>query len=120
MCYPAEILFILIHLIISFSLSIVIFIFSYGFSLQNPETEKMSAYECGFDPYEGSRKKFDVKFYVFAMLFVIFDIETMFLIPWSITLSKINFIGFWIMIDFLFELTVGFFYLWYAGGLNWE
>lgn len=116
----SELFFVFVHLIVSLLLSIVIFVLSYVLALQNPETEKMSVYECGFEPYDGARKKFDVKFYVFAMLFVIFDIETMFLIPWSITLSKTNFIGFWVMIDFLFELSVGFFYLWAAGGLNWE
>lgn len=116
----SELFFVLIHFIVSLLLSIVIFVFSYLFSIQNPETEKMSVYECGFEPYDGARKKFDVKFYVFAMLFVIFDIETMFLIPWSVTLSKTNFIGFWVMIDFLFELSVGFFYIWSSGGLNWD
>lgn len=116
----SELFFVFVHLIVSLLLSIIIFAFSYVLAVQNPETEKMSVYECGFEPYEGARKKFDVKFYVFAMLFVIFDIETMFLIPWSIALSKTNFIGFWVMIDFLFELSVGFFYLWAAGGLNWE
>ncbi len=116
----SELFFVFVHLIVSLLLSIVIFVLSYVLALQNPETEKMSVYECGFEPYDGARKKFDVKFYVFAMLFVIFDIETMFLIPWSITLSKTNFVGFWVMIDFLFELSVGFFYLWDAGGLNWE
>jgi NADH-quinone oxidoreductase subunit A len=116
----SELFFVFVHLIVSLLLSIVIFVLSYVLALQNPETEKMSVYECGFEPYDGARKKFDVKFYVFAMLFVIFDIETMFLIPWSITLSKTNFVGFWVMIDFLFELSVGFFYLWAAGGLNWE
>jgi NADH-quinone oxidoreductase subunit A len=116
----SELFFVFVHLIVSLLLSIVLFVLSYVLALQNPETEKMSVYECGFEPYDGARKKFDVKFYVFAMLFVIFDIETMFLIPWSITLSKTNFVGFWVMIDFLFELSVGFFYLWAAGGLNWE
>ena len=116
----SELFFVFVHLIVSLLLSIVIFVLSYVLALQNPETEKMSVYECGFEPYDGARKKFDVKFYVFAMLFVIFDIETMFLIPWSITLSKTNFIGFWVMIDFVFELSVGFFYLWSAGGLNWD
>ena len=116
----SELFFVFVHLIVSLLLSIVIFVLSYVLALQNPETEKMSVYECGFEPYDGARKKFDVKFYLFAMLFVIFDIETMFLIPWSITLSKTNFVGFWVMIDFLFELSVGFFYLWAAGGLNWE
>lgn len=115
-----EIFYLFIYLNISLLLSIFIFVFSYILVFQKPETEKMSVYECGFEPYDNARKKFDVKFYIFAMLFVIFDIETMFLIPWCVTLSKTNFIGFWVMVDFLFELSIGFFYLWIAGGLNWN
>jgi len=116
----SQISFVFVYLVISLSLSFLIFGFSYMLVLQNPETEKISTYECGFEPYENARKKFDIKFFVFAILFVIFDIETMFLIPLSLTLSKTNFVGFWVIIDFLFELSVGFFYLWLVGGFNWE
>lgn len=111
---------ILLYLIVAIALSLIILIFSYLLVVQNPETEKMSAYECGFEPYEDARNKFDVKFYLIAMLFIIFDIETMFLIPWSITVSKLNLLGFWSMIDFIIELGIGFIYIWYIGGLDWD
>lgn len=93
---------------------------SYLLAVQNPETEKMSAYECGFEPYEDARRKFDVKFYLVAMLFIVFDIETMFLISWSVTVSKLNLLGFWSMIDFIVELGIGFVYVWFVGGLDWD
>ena len=84
---------------------------SYLLAKQNPETEKLSAYECGFEPYEDTRHTFDIKFCVIAILFIIFDIEIMFLIPWSVSIAKLDLLGFWSMIDFLFELGVGFFYI---------
>lgn len=115
-----EYLSILVYLIVAILLSLVIIIFSYLLVVQNPEVEKMSVYECGFEPYEDARHKFDVKFYLIAMLFIVFDIETMFLIPWSITVSKLNLLGFWSMIDFIIELGVGFIYVWYIGGLDWD
>jgi NADH-quinone oxidoreductase subunit A len=99
---------ILIFLIIAILLSLIIVGFSYLLSIQNPESEKLSTYECGFEPYNDSRHKFDVKFYLVAILFIIFDLETMFLLPWSITLSQLNLLGFWSMIDFVIELGVGF------------
>jgi NADH-quinone oxidoreductase subunit A len=111
---------ILIFLIIAFLLSLVIVSFSYLLSIQNPESEKLSTYECGFEPYEDSRHKFDVKFYLVAILFIVFDIETMFLLPWSVSLSKLNLLGFWSMIDFIIELGVGFIYVWYIGALEWD
>jgi|TARA_B110000238_G_scaffold180024_1_gene203762 NADH:ubiquinone oxidoreductase subunit 3 (subunit A) len=115
-----EYLSILIYLIVAVLLSIIIITFSYLLVVQNPETEKMSAYECGFEPYEDARQKFDVKFYLIAMLFIVFDIETMYLIPWSVTVSKLNLLGFWSMIDFIIELGIGFIYVWYIGGLDWD
>ena len=111
---------ILLYLAVAIGLSLIILLFSYLLVVQNPETEKMSAYECGFEPYEDARNKFDVKFYLIAMLFIIFDIETMYLIPWSITVSKLNLLGFWSMIDFIIELGIGFIYIWYIGGLDWD
>jgi NADH-quinone oxidoreductase subunit A len=107
--FKFEYLMILIFLIISILLSI-----------QNPEPEKLSTYECGFEPYEDSRHKFDIKFYLVAILFIIFDIETMFLLPWSVSLSQLNLLGFWSMIDFIIELGVGFIYVWYIGALEWD
>jgi NADH:ubiquinone oxidoreductase subunit 3 (subunit A) len=115
-----EYLSILIYLVVAVMLSVIILTFSYLLVVQNPETEKMSAYECGFEPYEDARHKFDVKFYLVAMLFIIFDIETMYLIPWSVSISKLNLLGFWSMMDFIIELGIGFIYVWYIGGLDWD
>jgi NADH-quinone oxidoreductase subunit A len=109
---------ILIFLLIAILLSCIIVLLSYVLSTQNPETEKLSSYECGFEPYEDARQSFDVKFYLIAILFVVFDIETMFLLPWSISLSQLDIIGFWIMIDFIIELGIGFVYIWYIGALE--
>jgi len=89
-------------------------------AIQKPETEKLSSYECGFEPYEDARNTFDIKFYLVAILFIVFDIETMYLLPWSISLAKINILGFWSMIDFILELGVGLVYVWYVGALDWE
>lgn len=93
---------------------------SYLLAAQNPETEKLSSYECGFDPYEDARDLFDVKFYLVAILFIVFDIETMFLLPWAVSLSKLSLLGFWSMFDFIIELSVGLFYIWYIGALDWD
>ena len=111
---------VLIFLIISIILAIIIVSLSYLLAIQNPETEKLSTYECGFEPYEDARNIFDIKFYLIAILFILFDIETMFLLPWSISLSQLNLLGFWSMIDFIIELGVGFIYIWYVGALEWE
>ena len=110
---------ILIYLIIAALISIIIINFSLLLAIQNPETEKLSSYECGFEPYEDARHQFNVKFYLIAILFVIFDIETMFLLPWSISLDQLNMFGFWVMVDFVIELCVGLIYIWYIGGLEW-
>lgn len=118
--FYSEILPILIFLTVSIVLALIIVNLSYFLAIQNPETEKLSSYECGFEPYEDARNIFDVKFYIVAILFIIFDIETMFLLPWSVTISQLNILGFWAMIDFIIELGVGFVYIWYVGALEWE
>ena len=118
--FKFEYLVILIFLIVSVLLSFIIVGFSYLLSIQNPEPEKLSTYECGFEPYEDSRHKFDIKFYLVAILFIVFDIETMFLLPWSVSLAQLNLLGFWSMIDFIIELGVGFIYVWYIGALEWD
>lgn len=115
-----ELLPLLIIIIFSFILSIVILTLSYFLSVQNPETEKLSAYECGFEPYEDTRHKFNVNFYIIAILFIVFDIEAMFLFSWCVSLSSLDLIGFWAMIDFIIELGVGFLYVLYLGALDWE
>ena len=116
----SELVPIFIFLIIAIVLSVVIVSLSYLLAIQNPETEKLSTYECGFEPYEDARNIFDVKFYLVAIMFIVFDIETMFLIPWSVSISKLSILGFWSMIDFIFELGIGFFYIWYLGALEWN
>jgi NADH-quinone oxidoreductase subunit A len=111
---------ILIYLIFAIILTVLIIGASYFTAKQNPESEKLSAYECGFEPYEDTRHVFDIRFCVIAILFIIFDIEIMFLIPWCASISKLDLLGFWSMIDFLFELGIGFFYVWYVRALEWD
>jgi len=111
---------VLLFLLIAIVLSIVIVFFSYVLAVQNPESEKLSTYECGFEPYEDARHKFDVRFYLVAILFIVFDIETMYLLPWCISVSQLNLLGFWSMIDFIIELGIGFVYVWYLGALDWS
>lgn len=115
-----EYLTLLIFLLFAIFLTVLIIGASYFLARQNPELEKLSAYECGFEPYEDTRHTFDIKFCVVAILFIIFDIEIMFLIPWCISISKLDLLGFWSMIDFLIELGVGFFYVWYVKALDWD
>ncbi len=87
---------------------------------QNPQENKLKGYECGFDPFGDARTKFDIRFYLVAILFIIFDLEVAFLIPWAINLKAIGLFGFWSMIVFLSMLTVGFIYEWKKGALEWE
>ena len=111
---------VLILLIFSIFLAILILFLSYILVLQKPDLEKLSSYECGFEPYEDARHKFDIKFYIVAVLFIIFDLEAIFLFPWSISLSNLDILGFWSMIDFIFELGVGFVYVWQMNVLEWD
>ena len=111
---------VLLFLLIAIVLSVIIVFFSYALAVQNPESEKLSTYECGFEPYEDARHKFDVRFYLVAILFIVFDIETMYLLPWCISVSQLNLLGFWSMIDFIIELGIGFVYVWYLGALDWS
>ena len=104
---------IFIFLIFSFFLSSLILFLSYFIAIQKPETEKLSSYECGFEPYEDARQNFDIKFYLIAILFLIFDIETVFLIPWSVTFNLLNILSYWVIIYFILELGIGFIYIWY-------
>lgn len=115
-----EYLNIFVYLLFAIVLTILIIGASYFLAKQNPDAEKLSAYECGFEPYENARHTFDVKFCVIAILFIIFDIEIMFLLPWCISISKLDMLSYWSMIDFLIELGVGFFYVWYVKALDWD
>ena len=93
---------------------------NYIASPSNPDAEKLSAYECGFEAFGDSRMEFDVRFYLVAILFIIFDLEIAYLFPWAISLGKIGLMGFWSMMIFLGILTVGFIYEWKKGALEWE
>ena len=111
---------IIIFLFIALSLSVGFVVLNYLFSPKKPDPEKLSAYECGFEPFEDSRIEFDVRFYLVAILFIIFDLEIAFLFPWAISLKNIGNLGFWSMMIFLFILTIGFIYEWKKGALDWD
>jgi NADH-quinone oxidoreductase subunit A len=115
-----EYLPILIFLGIAAVLSAAMIIISLFAARQKPDSEKLSAYECGFEAFEDARRKFDVRYYLVAILFIIFDLEVAFLFPWAITLGDIGMFGFWSMVIFLGVLTVGFAYEWRKGALEWE
>ena len=111
---------IILFLIIALGLSCAFIIINFILSPKKPDPEKLSAYECGFDAFDDSRMQFDVRFYLVAILFIIFDLEIAFLFPWAITLGSIGSLGFWSMMIFLFVLTVGFIYEWKKGALDWD
>jgi NADH-quinone oxidoreductase subunit A len=111
---------ILMFLGIAVGLAAIIVIASFIAARQRPDSEKLSAYECGFDPFGDARGRFDVRFYLVAILFIIFDLEVAFLFPWAISLGQIGLFGFWSMVVFLSVLTVGFVYEWKKGALEWE
>ena len=114
--YLPIILFLVIALILSAGFILINFLLSPN----NPDPEKLSAYECGFEPFNDSRMEFDVRFYLVAILFIIFDLEIAFLFPWAISLGGIGVFGFVSMMIFLFILTIGFIYEWKKGALDWE
>ncbi|MEL6373963.1 MAG: NADH-quinone oxidoreductase subunit A [Pseudomonadota bacterium] len=89
-------------------------------AVSNPDPEKVSAYECGFNSFDDARMKFDVRFYLVAILFIIFDLEAAFLFPWALTFKEIGDLGFWSMMVFIAELTVGLIYAWHKGALEWD
>ena len=111
---------IILFLFIALALSIGFILVNFLSSPNNPDPEKLSAYECGFEPFNDSRMEFDVRFYLVAILFIIFDLEIAFLFPWAISLGSIGHLGFWSMMIFLGVLTVGFIYEWKKGALEWE
>jgi NADH-quinone oxidoreductase subunit A len=116
----AEYLPILIFIGIATGVAVAAVGASYVIVRQKPDSAKDSAYECGFDAFEDSRGKFDVRFYLVAILFIVFDLEVAFLFPWAISLGEIGTFGFWSMMVFLAVLTVGFIYEWRTGALEWE
>ena len=114
--YVSIILFLFIAIVLSFGFVLANFLAAPS----NPDPEKLSAYECGFEAFDDSRMEFDVRFYLVAILFIIFDLEIAFLFPWAISLGNIGALGFWSMMMFLSVLTVGFIYEWKKGALEWE
>ena len=115
-----EYLPILIFLILAFAISVGAIFTSLVVGKKNSYSEKNSTYECGFDPFDDSRSKFEVKFYLVAILFIIFDLEIIFLFPWAIAFDEIGLFGFLSMMFFLLVLTVGFIYEWMKGALDWN
>ena len=111
---------IIIFVFVALGLSVGFIVLNFLFSPKNPDPEKLSAYECGFEAFGDSRMEFDVRFYLVAILFIIFDLEIAFLFPWAISLGNIGDLGFWSMMVFLFVLTVGFVYEWKKGALDWD
>ena len=111
---------ILVFFLLSLGLGTVIIVASWLVSPQSPDGEKLSPYECGFEPFSDSRGRFDVRFYLVALLFIIFDLEVAFLFPWAVSLGELGVAGFWSMTIFLIILTVGFIYEWRKGALEWE
>ena len=111
---------IIIFLFVALGLSIGFIVLNFLFSPKNPDPEKLSAYECGFEAFSDSRMEFDVRFYLVAILFIIFDLEIAFLFPWAISLGNLGSLGFWSMMIFLLVLTIGFIYEWKIGALDWD
>ena len=114
--YLPLVVFIGVATVIGLVLLTVAFMVAY----KQPDPEKLSAYECGFNAFDDARMKFDVRFYLVAILFIIFDLEVAFLFPWAVALKDIGWFGFLSMIGFLGVLTVGFIYEWCKGALDWE
>ncbi len=111
---------ILVFLVLAFAISIGAIFFSLVVGKKNAYYDKNSTYECGFDPFDDSRSKFEVKFYLVAILFIIFDLEIIFLFPWAIAFNEIGLFGFLSMMFFLLVLTIGFVYEWMKGALDWS
>jgi NADH-quinone oxidoreductase subunit A len=115
-----EYLGILVYFCFAIILALIIVVLSYFLVTQSPETEKLSTYECGFEAYGDTRNQFNVRFYIIAILFILFDIEIIFLAPWCVSISQLNLLGFWSMVEFLIELGIGFIYAWCVGAIEWS
>ncbi len=115
-----EYLPILVFIGIAAALGLVLILAAVIIAIRNPDAEKTSAYECGFNAFDDARMKFDVRFYLVSILFIIFDLEVAFLFPWAASFSDVGVLGFWSMMVFLAVLTIGFAYEWKKGALEWE
>ncbi len=105
---------------IAFVISTILLLVPFVIAVRKPDPEKVSAYECGFDAFDDARMKFDVRFYLVALLFFFFDLEVAFLFPWAVAVDPIGAFGFWSMMVFLAILTIGFIYEWRKGALEWD
>ena len=114
--YLPIVVFIGVALVIATALMVVPFLVA----VRNPDPEKVSAYECGFNAFDDARMKFDVRFYLVSILFIIFDLEVAFLFPWAVAFKQVGAFGFWAMMVFLGVLTIGFLYEWRKGALEWD
>ena len=114
--YLPVVIFIAVALAVGVALLVAPFLVAY----RSPDPEKLSAYECGFNAFDDARMKFDVRFYLVSILFIIFDLEVAFLFPWSVSFHEIGMLGFWSMMVFLGVLTIGFIYEWKKGALEWD
>jgi NADH-quinone oxidoreductase subunit A len=114
--YVPLLVFLGVSLVIAAALLVAPFLVAY----RSPDPEKLSAYECGFNAFDDARMKFDVRFYLVAILFIIFDLEVAFLFPWAVTFGNLGWFGYWSMMIFLGVLTVGFIYEWRKGALEWD
>jgi NADH-quinone oxidoreductase subunit A len=114
--YLPLVVFIAVAFAISFAILVVPFLLAY----KQPDAEKLSAYECGFNAFDDARMTFDVRFYLVAILFIIFDLEVSFLFPWAVVAGDLGFFGYWSMMVFLAVLTIGFIYEWKKGALEWD
>jgi NADH-quinone oxidoreductase subunit A len=115
-----EYLPIMIFLVIAAAIAGAMVVGSFLVARQKPDPEKLSPYECGFEAFDDARRRFDIRFYLVSILFIIFDLEVAFLFPWAISLGRIGAFGFWSMVAFLGVLTIGFIYEWKKGALEWE
>jgi NADH-quinone oxidoreductase subunit A len=115
-----EYLPILVFLAVAIGLGLVLILAAVVLAVRNPDPEKLSAYECGFNAFDDARMKFDVRFYLVAILFIIFDLEIAMLFPWAVAFKDVSMAGFWSMMVFLTVLTAGFAYEWRKGAMEWE
>jgi len=111
---------IVVFIAVAAGLGLALMVAPFVVAYRNPDPEKLSAYECGFNAFDDARMKFDVRFYLVAILFIIFDLEVSFLFPWAAAYGQLGVYGFWSMMVFLAVLTVGFIYEWKKGALEWD
>jgi len=109
-----------VFIAVALAIALILMTVPFVIAVQNPDPEKVSAYECGFNAFDDARMKFDIRYYLVAILFIIFDLEVAFLFPWAVAFKDVGLFGFWSMIIFLAVLTIGFIYEWRKGALEWD